>query len=96
MKISVITVAHNGESSNEDTIHSLQRQGHNNVEHIVIDGGSTHGTPAILELHRDKIAVLVSEPDDGIYHAMNKALALATGDIIGFLNATMSTRISGC
>ena len=57
------------------------------VEHIVIDGGSRDGTLEIIARHRDRISVLVSEPDGGIYDAMNKGLALATGDVVGFLNS---------
>lgn len=87
MKISVITVVYNAESSIEDTIVSVHSQNHDDVEHIVVDGGSTDRTLAILKLHRDKIAALISEPDEGMYDAMNKGLALATGDVIGFLNA---------
>lgn len=87
MKISVITVVYNGESSIEDTILSVHNQDYRDVEHIVIDGGSMDRTLTILKQHRDKFAALISEPDEGMYDAMNKGLALATGDIIGFLNA---------
>lgn len=87
MKISVITVVFNGEATIEDTILSVHSQDNKDVEHIVVDGGSTDRTLEVIAKHRDKIDAVVSEPDAGIYDAMNKGLALATGDIVGFLNA---------
>ncbi|NND82612.1 MAG: glycosyltransferase [Gammaproteobacteria bacterium] len=87
VKISIITVVRNAASTIEDTLQSLQAQTHPDVEHIVIDGASTDGTLAILQRHQNRISELVSEPDGGIYHAMNKGLALATGDVIGLLNS---------
>src|SRR3990170_5952894 len=87
MKISVITVVRNGAATIEDTILSVASQAYPLVEHIIIDGGSTDGTVDLIRKHMDKIAVVKSEPDRGMYDAMNKGLALATGDIIGFLNA---------
>ena len=63
-----------------------QRHGHE-LELIVIDAGSNHGTLEVLEAYRDRISTLVSEPDKGIYDGMNKGIARATGDIIGILNA---------
>lgn len=59
----------------------------NNIQHIIVDGGSTDNTLSILNNYREKIDILLSEPDKGIYDAMNKGIALATGDIIGTLNA---------
>ena len=87
MKISVITVCYNSHATIADAIQSVVDQQWPEVEHIVIDGGSTDGTLAILERFRPHLAVLVSEPDNGIYDAMNKGLALATGDVVCFLNA---------
>jgi len=87
MKISVITVCFNSQTTIERSIQSVVDQQWPEVEHIVIDGGSTDGTLAILERFRPHLAVLVSEPDMGIYDAMNKGLARATGDVICFLNA---------
>jgi glycosyltransferase involved in cell wall biosynthesis len=87
MKISVITVCFNSQTTIERSIQSVVDQQWPEVEHIVIDGGSTDGTLAILERFRPHLAVLVSEPDKGIYDAMNKGLARATGDVICFLNA---------
>ena len=86
-KISVITVVHNGAATVEDTIRSVASQDYPRIEHIVIDGASTDGTLDIVRRHRDKIAAFQSEPDRGMYDAMNKGLALATGEIVGFLNA---------
>jgi len=87
MKISVITVVRNGAATIEDTILSVASQAYPLVEHIIIDGGSTDGTVDLIRKHMDKIAVVKSEPDRGMYDAMNKGLALASGDIVGFLNA---------
>ena len=87
MRISVITVVYNGASSVKSTILSVANQEYPDIEHIVVDGGSTDGTQEILRHHEDKISCWVSEPDRGIYDAMNKGVALASGDIIGFLNA---------
>lgn len=87
MKISVITVCHNSARTLERSLQSVADQDWSAVEHIVIDGASTDGTREILERFRSRLAYLVSEPDKGIYDAMNKGLAHATGDIICFLNA---------
>lgn len=87
MKISVITVAYNAEKTIGDTILSVLEQDHPEIEYIIIDGASTDGTMSIVERFREKIAVIVSEPDKGIYDAMNKGISLATGDVVGILNA---------
>lgn len=87
MRISVITVCFNSVKTVENTIHSVVGQTHKNIEHIVVDGASTDGTVDILNRHCAKLAKVISEPDLGIYDAMNKGLRLATGEIIGFLNA---------
>lgn len=87
MKISIVTVVYNNAATIEDTILSVAAQRYPNVEHVVIDGGSTDGTLAIIEKHRDKLTKFVSEPDRGIYDAMNKGLKLVTGEVVGFLNA---------
>jgi len=86
LKISVITVVYNGAATIANCIQSVTDQNYSNIEHIVIDGGSTDGTLAILDQHKESISKIVSEPDKGIYDAMNKELALATGHIIGTLN----------
>jgi glycosyltransferase involved in cell wall biosynthesis len=87
MKISVITVSYNSAKTIEDTILSVVKQTYSNIEYIVIDGGSTDGTLDICEKYREKIRHLVSEKDKGIYDAMNKGLALASGEVIGILNS---------
>ena len=87
MKISVITVVYNSVSTIVDAINSVAEQTHSEIEHIVIDGASSDGTVAEIERNRDSISHFVSEPDGGIYDAMNKGLKLARGDVIGFLNS---------
>lgn len=87
MKISIITVVYNGAATIASAVDSVLSQDHPDVEYIVIDGASKDATLAILKGYGDKIAVLVSEPDRGIYDAMNKGLARATGDVVGILNA---------
>lgn len=86
MKISVVTVAFNAAATIGDTLRSVAAQG-GDVEHIVIDGGSTDGTAALVAAHARPGTIFISEPDGGLYDAMNKGAALATGDLIGFLNA---------
>ena len=87
MKISIITVAYNSAATLGDTLKSVSSQTYSEIEHILIDGGSTDGTPDVVSQHGRHLARYVSEPDRGIYDAMNKGLALATGDIVGFLNS---------
>jgi len=87
VKITVITVAYNMSNSIENTIFSVASQNYDDVEHIIVDGGSTDGTREIIERHADKLSAWISEPDQGVYDAMNKGIAMATGDVIGFLNA---------
>lgn len=87
MKISIITVCRNSRKEIENTILSIYNQTHEDIEHIVIDGVSTDGTLEILEKYKDKISYFISEPDLGIYNAMNKGLKHITGDIVYFLNA---------
>ena len=69
------------------TLDSIQSQTYKNIEHIVIDGASTDGTCDILESRVSRIAKLISEPDHGIYNALNKGLAIASGDVVGFLHS---------
>ena len=85
--VTVITVVFNGAATLEHTICSVIEQAYDNVEHIIIDGGSTDATPDILRKYDDRIDYWVSERDAGIYDAMNKGIALARGDYIGMLNS---------
>ncbi len=86
MKFTIITVCFNSATTIEDTIKSVASQEGIDVEHIIVDGLSTDGTADIIKRHKS-ISKFVSEKDKGIYDAMNKGLALATGDVIGTLNA---------
>lgn len=87
MKISIITVAYNAEATIADTLASVKAQTWGDYEHIVIDGASTDGTVRVLAEHGHSRMIVFSEPDKGIYDAMNKGIRLAGGDLIGFLNA---------
>lgn len=87
VKITVITVSYNSAATIADTVRSVASQSHPDVEYLVIDGASKDETVAILEEQREHLVALVSEPDDGIYDAMNKGIKLAKGDVIGFLNS---------
>lgn len=85
--LTVITVVFNGALTLEHTICSVMGQTYGNVEHIIIDGGSTDATLSILRKYDGNIDYWVSEKDEGLYDAMNKGLALASGDYVGMLNA---------
>lgn len=87
MKISIITVVYNNENTIEQAISSVSAQTYGDIEYIIIDGKSNDGTISILNKHRDKIDVFVSESDRGIYDAMNKGVSAATGELIGLLNS---------
>ena len=86
-KFSVITVCYNAQATIEDTIQSVIAQTYHHVEYIIVDGASKDRTLSIINRYRDRIATIVSEPDKGLYDAMNKGLRLATGDYVCFLNA---------
>ena len=87
MKISIITAVLNRRDTLSSCIESVLDQDYPNVEHIIIDGGSTDGTLEIIEQYNTKIARYISEPDNGLYDAMNKGIRQATGDVIGILNS---------
>lgn len=87
MKISIITVVYNGAATVRDTIESVLAQDYANVEYIIIDGSSRDATVEIVMSYGGRISRFVSEPDAGIYDAMNKGIGLATGEVIGLLNA---------
>jgi glycosyltransferase len=87
MKVSIVTVTFNSERFLEDCIRSVQMQQYKNIEHIIIDGKSTDGTVEIIKKNENGIARWVSETDRGIYDAINKGMAMATGEVIGVLNS---------
>lgn len=87
MKVSIITVSYNSAETIEATIRSVVSQTYQNIEYIIIDGASKDGTMDIVNRYKSNISVIVSEPDKGIYDAMNKGVERATGEIIGILNS---------
>lgn len=87
MKVSIVTVCLNAAPTVRDAIDSVASQNYPDIEHIVIDGGSTDGTLALLKSINGRISRLVSEKDEGLYDAMNKGVGLCSGEVIGFLNA---------
>jgi len=87
MKVSIITVVFNSQATIKDAISSVLNQTYKNLEYIIVDGGSTDGTLDRVGQYGNKISKIISEPDKGIYDAMNKGIKLASGDVIGILNS---------
>jgi glycosyltransferase involved in cell wall biosynthesis len=87
MLVSIITATRNASDTIADTLLSVASQTNVNIEHIIVDGASTDGTVEVVRRIGTHVAQIISEPDTGIYDAFNKGLAVATGDVIGFLNA---------
>jgi glycosyltransferase len=87
MRVTIITVCYNRKATIEQSIKSVLAQDYPNIEYIVIDGNSTDGTKEIIQSYSDKIATYISEPDSGMYDAINKGLHLATGAIVGLLHS---------
>jgi len=87
MKVTIITAVRNGEHMIGATLESVSRQSYGNIEHIVIDGASTDATLSVVKNRGQHVAVVISEPDVGVYEAFNKGLARSTGDVVAFLNA---------
>jgi glycosyltransferase involved in cell wall biosynthesis len=87
MKISVITVCYNSAKTIEKTFQSVQNQTYVDIEYIIIDGGSKDGTLELAKKYDTIVDTLVSQPDKGLYDAMNKGIQLATGDLVGILNS---------
>jgi glycosyltransferase involved in cell wall biosynthesis len=87
MKVSIVTICLNSEKTIEDTIRSVVSQTYPEIEYVVVDGGSKDGTLDIIDKYQKRIDKFVSEPDKGMYDAMNKGLNVASGEIIGFLNS---------
>ena len=81
-KLSIITVTYNAGAVLEDTIQSVITQTYKNVEYIIVDGGSKDRTLQIIEQYKEHIHTVISEPDKGLYDAMNKGIKLATGDYL--------------
>jgi glycosyltransferase len=86
-KISIITSVYNNASTIEDAIRSVLSQDYSDIEYIVVDGASSDGTVEIIKKYEGQISKFVSEKDKGIYDGLNKGIALATGDVIGFLHS---------
>jgi glycosyltransferase len=86
-KLTVVTACRNARATIAEAIESVHRQTYSALEHIVVDGASTDGTLAVVERFRGRIGKLISEPDAGLYFAMNKGIAAATGDYLGFLHS---------
>lgn len=87
MKISIITIAFNNENDIKFTIESVIGQSYKNIEYIIIDGKSQDGTLDIIKGYGDRIDLLISEPDKGIYDAINKGIQRSTGDVVGLIHA---------
>lgn len=87
MRVSVITVCYNRKATIEQSIKSVLDQDYPNIEYIVVDGNSSDGTQDVIKSYSDKITKYISEPDKGMYDAINKGLAMATGDIIGLMHS---------
>ncbi|MDO5523586.1 MAG: glycosyltransferase family 2 protein [Bacteroidia bacterium] len=86
-KLSVITVTYNAQQTLERTLKSVREQSYPHIEHVVVDGKSTDGTVELIRKYNNKKLTWISEPDKGLYDAMNKAAAMASGDYLCFLNA---------
>jgi glycosyltransferase involved in cell wall biosynthesis len=87
IKVSIITVVFNNVKYIENAINSVLSQSYNDIEYIVIDGGSTDGTIDVIKEYQDKISVFISEADKGIYDALNKGIAHSSGDVVAILNS---------
>ncbi len=87
MKVSIITATYNSAAHIAGCITSVHRQTYNNIEHIVVDGASKDKTVELIKSMPNRVTRIISEPDKGIYDAMNKGIQLATGDVIGILNS---------
>ncbi|PBJ08975.1 glycosyltransferase family 2 protein [Flavobacterium sp. ACN6] len=87
MRVTIITVCYNRKNTIEQAIKSVLEQNYNDIEYIIIDGNSTDGTKEIIETYKDKLSQYISEPDKGMYDAINKGLKLATGDVIGLMHS---------
>ena len=87
MKVSIITATYNSSRTIIDTLKSLEEQTYSNIEYIIIDGASKDNTLDVIKNNYSKVSTIISEPDNGIYDALNKGINAATGDIVGFLHS---------
>ncbi|MEQ9875697.1 glycosyltransferase family 2 protein [Pectobacterium brasiliense] len=87
MKVSIITATYNSAKTISDTLKSLNAQTYPDIEYIIIDGGSKDNTLSLIKSSCSRVSVIISEPDKGIYDALNKGILSATGDIVGFLHS---------
>lgn len=87
MRVSIITVCYNRKATISKAIESVLAQNYDDVEYIIVDGNSSDGTKEIIESYKDRISQYISEPDNGMYDAINKGLKLATGDVIGLMHS---------
>ena len=87
MKVTIITVCFNSAATIEDTIQSVLNQDYTDIEYLIVDGVSTDGTLEKIQKYKDRIAGIVSEKDKGLYHAINKGINMAKGDVIGLLHS---------
>ena len=89
MKISIITITYNSAKTVQRALESVQSQTYKDIEHVIVDGASTDGTKELIESYAKQHGNVrwISEKDKGIYNAINKGIALATGDVIGFLHS---------
>ncbi|HHR6039176.1 TPA: glycosyltransferase family 2 protein [Providencia alcalifaciens] len=87
MKVSIITATYNSSQTILDTIKSLEEQTYSNIEYIIIDGMSKDNTLDLIKENCTKVSLIISEPDKGIYDALNKGISASTGDIVGFLHS---------
>ena len=85
--VTIITIVHNNVKTIRTAVQSVAHQSYENIEHIVIDNCSNDGTLEAIYQHENDISLIISEPDGGIYHALNKGIKLANGEIVGFLNS---------
>jgi len=87
MKISLVTVTFNSANTLQDTIDSVMRQDYKDIEYVIVDGASKDGTVDVIHANANRLAKWISEPDRGIYDAMNKGLRMTTGDVVGIINS---------
>lgn len=87
MKVSIITATYNSSQTIQDTLTSLEQQTYDDIEYIIVDGASKDNTLDVIKQHCSRVSKIISEPDKGIYDALNKGIKAATGDIVGFLHS---------